>query len=416
MKTYDEYRDSGVEWIGEIPVQWSSGRLKYYFRLRSGESPGEVDRTKGSYEVFGANGSIGYTDDFNLSHETILIGRVGSSGEVRLSEPPCWVTDNCLIVVPTIDYDRKFLFHLLHLTNLPSYTTKTSQPLLTGSTIRNIETIFVPLPEQQQIVTYLDHKTSLIDDLIQKKTKKIELLKEYRTSLINQVVTKGLDPDVEMKESGVEWIGEIPVGWEVKKFKHVSEIVTGNTPSKTDGGVYFTERKDGHRWVKPTSLGEFVPVEESVERLTDLGRDQTRVIPEDSVMVCCIGNTIGRFGISGRELSTNQQINSIIPDRHRLSPWYCLFYMISFSWNLIERINSVTLPIMTKSDLLDTPLPLPQMSEQQEIVTYLDQKTTEIDQSIKNEEDKIQLLKEYRQSLISEVVTGKIDVREVLVS
>ena len=112
MKTYDEYRDSGVEWIGEIPVQWSSGRLKYYFRLRSGESPGEVDRTKGSYEVFGANGSIGYTDDFNLSHETILIGRVGSSGEVRLSEPPCWVTDNCLIVVPTIDYDRKFLFHM----------------------------------------------------------------------------------------------------------------------------------------------------------------------------------------------------------------------------------------------------------------------------------------------------------------
>jgi type I restriction enzyme S subunit len=267
-----------------------------------------------------------------------------------------------------------------------------------------------PPPEQEQIVKYLDEKTSQIDGLISVTEKKIELLKQKRTSLINEVVTKGLNPHVELKNSGVEWIGEIPKHWVVSKFKYVSEIVTGNTPSKTDGGEYYSENDDeGFLWVKPTSLN-LGYVNHSEEKLTELGKEQTRVIPKDSIMICCIGNTIGKYGMSGQELSTNQQINSVIPNQIKVKPWFYFYYIDVFTRDLLNRSNFVTLPILTKSDLENVEMILPPIEEQEKIVEYIDTHITKIDKLVSIEQRRIETLKEYRQSLISEVVTGKFKV------
>ena len=273
--------------------------------------------------------------------------------------------------------------------------------------------VLIPPPiEQEQMVKYLDEKTGEIDNLISITEKKIELLKENRTSTINRVITKGLDPNVELKDSGIEWIGEIPEHWMVSKFKYVSEIVTGNTPSKTDGQKYYTEEdENGFLWVKPSNLLGYFYVNNSDEKLTEIGKKQTRVIPKDSIMICCIGNTIGKYGMSGEELSTNQQINSVIPT-NKSTPWFCLYYVDVFTKDLLNRSNFVTLPILTKSDLENIEFILPPLPEQEEIVKYLDQITQDIDTLISIEQQRIETLKEYRQSLISEVITGKVRVCE----
>ena len=115
------------------------------------------------------------------------------------------------------------------------------------------------------------------------------------------------------KDSGVEWIGEIPSRWDKSKFKYIYGTVKGNTPSKTDEELYYTDSENGFLWVKPTSLNKGLDyVNESEEHLTEEGKNLTRVIPKNSTMICCIGNTIGKHSISGQELSTNDQINSII--------------------------------------------------------------------------------------------------------
>jgi type I restriction enzyme S subunit len=211
-----------------------------------------------------------------------------------------------------------------------------------------------------------------------------------------------------MKDSGVEWIGEIPSHWEVTKFKYHSEIVTGNTPSKTDEDIFYTTKENGFPWVKPSSLDKgFEYVNESEEYLTQLGKNYTRVIPKDSIMVCSIGNTLGKFGISGCELSTNQQINSVVCDGFTLIPRFCIFFVSVLTVDLIKWTNFVTLPIFTKSDFENTEIIIPPLTEQQQIVSYLDEHTQLIDKTISIEERRIDTLKEYRQSLISEVVTGK---------
>ena len=273
--------------------------------------------------------------------------------------------------------------------------------------------VFPPKETQTLIVSFLDTKTQKIDELIEKTEQKIKLLKEKRTSLINHCVTKGLNPDVGMKDSGVEWIGEIPSHWVVSKFKYLSDIVTGNTPSKTDEELYYTDSEDGFLWVKPTSLDKGLDyVNESEEHLTYEGRNLTRVIPKDSTMICCIGNTIGKHSISGQELSTNQQINSVIPNQEKLHPWFCLFYVNVFTRDLLKWSNFVTLPIYTKTDLEDTFFILPPYEEQTQIVEKLIHENHITESTIEKETQRIELLKEYRQSLISEVITGKIDVRD----
>jgi type I restriction enzyme S subunit len=275
-----------------------------------------------------------------------------------------------------------------------------------------IHTLYPPKDEQHQIVSFLDSKTQKIDKLIEITEQKIELLKEQRTALINQCVTKGLNPNVEMKDSGVEWIGEIPKDWDISKFKYISEIVTGNTPPKANEELHYTDSKKGFLWVKPTSLNKGLNyVNESVEHLTEEGKLATRVIPKDSTMICCIGNTIGKHSISGQELSTNQQINSVIPNQTRLHPYFCLLYANVFTRDLLKWANYVTLPIFTKSDLEDTSFLLPPLEEQTAIVETIRSENRLFDSTIEKESQRIELLKEYRQALISEVVTGKIDVR-----
>jgi type I restriction enzyme, S subunit len=442
MNSYSSYKNSGVEWIGQIPSAWKinpiglnfdiNGRIGWK-NLRSDEYVDEPNyiflstpnlKSKNiDYENVNYITKERYDEspEIKLSVGDILLVKSGSTlgivNIVRHLPKPASVNGSSVVLRKQTDnINPNYYYHLLksnYFQNIMKITQSgVGVPSVNQSDIKKIKILLPSNQEQQQISDYLDYKTSKIDTLIKTTQQKIDLLKEQRISLINTSVTKGLNPNKEMKDSGVEWIGEIPNGWDIKKFKYVSEIVTGNTPSKKNEELFYTNADDGFVWVKPSSLDNgHNYINSSEEYLTNEGRDETRVIPKDSTMICCIGNTSGKHGISGQELSTNQQINSVLPNKNILKPRFCLFYVSMFTNDLLKWINFATLPIFTKTNLEDTIFILPPLQEQKQIVDYLDKETSKIDSLINIESRRIVLLKEFRQSLVSDVVTGKVDVR-----
>jgi type I restriction enzyme S subunit len=244
---------------------------------------------------------------------------------------------------------------------------------------------YPPLKEQEQIAAFLDEKTSHIDNLLDISKRKIRLLREQKTSIINQVVTKGLNPNAKMKDSGVEWIGEIPDGWGCVKMKYMAQICNGadfkehtledgGFPVYGSGGIF--SRSSKYLYNKTSVL---------------LGRkgsvDKPKIVFEP-------------FWCSDTTYFTKIYKNVI--------PVFFYFLVQQIKFDLY--IYGSTIPSMTKSVYDEMVFPLPPLKEQEQIVAFLDEKTSIIDKSISIEERRIGLLKEYRQSLISEVITGKIKV------
>jgi len=274
---------------------------------------------------------------------------------------------------------------------------------------------FPPIEEQQLISRYLDKKTEQIDSLVKKIQKKIELLKEQRTSLINQCVTKGLDPNVEMKDSGVEWIGEIPKHWKKSKFKFVSDLYTGDSLNDSQKLKYESDNPNDIPYVSSKDIdrdyhivnynnGLRVPKEEN----------PLKISPKGSFLMVIEG------GSSGRKIVFLEQdvcfvnklcsFNSVENTKFQYYFVQCVGYQDKFKFSLSGIIGGVSI-----SKLKDFELILPPLSEQQKIVEYLDEQTGLIDNKVFIEEKRMELLKEYRQSLISSVVTGKVRVTEDMI-
>ena len=279
-------------------------------------------------------------------------------------------------------------------------------------TMENFRFSFPPLSEQKQISDYLDRKTQQIDDLIEKTGRKIELLKEQRSSLINQCVTKGLDPNVEMKDSGIEWIGEIPKGWNTKRIKHLSQVKRGSSPRPIDDPKYFDDENGEYSWVRISDVSASEKyLEKTTQKLSELGSSlSTKMTPGDIFL--SIAGTVGK------PIITN--IKCCIHDGfvwfENLNYEKELLYQIFLTGVCFQGLGKMGTQLNLNTDTVGgISIPIPPPSEQKQISDYLDKETSKIDQMVDNETKRIDLLKEYRQSLISDVVTGKIDVRDEIV-
>ena len=259
----------------------------------------------------------------------------------------------------------------------------------------------IPIPttqEQTQIANFLDRKTGQIDELIRIKEQRIELLQEQRTTLINQAVTKGLDPNVEMKPSRVEWIGEIPVHWEIGKIKHIATFVSEKSTPETGAIKISPENVES----ETGRVLDFYSSYDSVGvkfQAGDVLFNKLRVYLSKVVFAKYGGYSLGEMIV-------------IRPFLQRMGKY--LFYLM-LSSHFIEYCNAIShgvkMPRTAVDDILDAQIPMTSDQEQAQIANFLDCKTKQIDELITTEQRKIELLKEYRQSLISEIVTGKIDVR-----
>jgi type I restriction enzyme S subunit len=432
MKRYESYKDSGVEWIGEIPKHWDVGKMGYLLSNNDGGVWGEDDTNQsGTYVI--RSTEITIEGEWDLSNpmkrllsetekvkyklwknDIVITKSSGSSDHIgksvivddKVEALHCCYSN----FVQRIRFNTKCLPSLYHkilnsylVREQYKYLTQTTTGLgnLNSTTLNNVILPFIPLSEQYQIVTYLDNKTAQIDDLIKKKERKIELLKEYRTALINKVVTKGLDPDVEMKDSGVEWIGEIPKHWEVIRLKYLTSIVYGISPPDT------TYNDNGVGSILVNGPVEYSQEDFGYTRSLKWTTDPKKFCQKGSLLFCLRGSTTGRLNIAHTDISIGRGVCSI---RSKESQSYLTYSMILLRIWIQEQLSGSTFPSVTSDDVNNYFICSPPIKEQENIVLYLDEQTQKIDNSISIEERKIELLKEYRQSLISNVVTGKIKV------
>ena len=431
MDRYDSYKDSGVEWVGEIPSCWEVKKIKHHSKVNVGLviNPSIYFDDNGTVPIItGKNVQVTGIDlskvDFITEesnellkktqiHEGDLVSmRVGYPGRtctVRKSEDGI----NCCSLIITRksnSIQSKILEYQLN-SNIGKTQVELCQGGM-GQQVVNLSDwnefyVLTPhLSEQQQIVSFLDTKTSLIDSLIEKTLRKIELLKEKRTSLINEVVTKGLNPNVEMNDSGVEWIGKIPKGWRIGKLYQYSEMSNGSTPSRVKPEYW---ENGTIPWMSSGEINK-KKIRDIDGRITQEGfeNSSTKILPIGTVMMGLNGQgkTKGTVGILEIETTCNQSLCGMI-FKDDMYPMFSYYFLDSQYYHIRGLVGEGQREGISVSFLGRYPLVVPPISEQQQIVKYLDEQTELIDKTISIEEKRIELLKEYRQSLISEVVTGK---------
>jgi len=413
MKLYPAYKDSGIEWLGKIPKHWEIKKLKYLFSLSNGESA--QNERSGDYLLYGANGVIGNYEKANIFDEKIVIGRVGASGEINVAQKNSWVSDNALIVDLFTNIHFKFIFYLLKSINFPNQINKTAQPLITGAFIGNYPACIPEYAEQIAIATYLDRKTSQIDDLISKKERMVELLKEERTAIINQAVTKGLDPNVEIKDSGIDWLGKIPKHWEIKKLKYIARVNNMALSETTDENYEFN-----YIDISNVSLEEGFTLGEKFNFANAPSRAR-RIVRKGDTIVSTVRiylKAITYFGNDVNDIIVSTGFAVISPHKN-FAPKF-LYYILR-SEKFIDRVCALSVgvnyPAINSTDLSDIIIWYPDnKNEQEKIAKYLDSIVMKTNDAIKRLQTEISYLQEYRTALISEVVTGKIDVRNCFIN
>ena len=423
MNTYSSYKDSGVDWIGNIPSDWEVVRNKYLFDVTKNVVGEESDKyqllslTKRGVVLRDIESGKGKFPESFDTYQTVDKGDLifclydidETPRTIGISNYSGMITGSYKVVKCNTLTDPKFIYY----NYLSIDDVKGLRPYYTGlrkvvrtETFLNLNVRVPSLQEQQQISDYLDYKTLKIDTLIKKTQQKIELLKEQRISLINTTVTKGLNPNVEMKDSGIEWIGEIPSGWNVTKLKYTCNITYGISPPDT------TYNDKGRGEILINGPVEYSKEDFGYTRSTKWTTDPKKFTEKGSLLFCLRGST-GRMNITHDYVSIGRGVCSIISKE---SQWFMIYSMFIVRDYIQGEITGSTFPSVTKDDVDNYFICTPPQQEQQQIVDYLDKETTKIDKLVDIESKRIILLKEYRQTLISEVVTGKVDVRnEVLV-
>lgn len=402
---------SGIEWIGEIPEGWEVVPVKRLCTMQAGKNlTSEQIAPEGTYPVYGGNGIRGFFSDYNCDGQFLTVGRQGAlCGNVHKINGKVWATEHAVITTPSSYTTLDFLYYLLIGMDLNQYVSSTAaQPGLAVGTLLNLKTCYpCSTLEQTQISNYLNAKCSEIDDLLTSVRSSIEEYKKLKQTVITQAVTKGVRGEREMKDSGVEWIGEIPAEWKICPLKRLASIQTGSTPSKNSSEKFYST--NGIPWIKPNNLGFSYSIEKTAEFISLDANSNAHIMPPKTVYIGCIGSRIGNSGYSLISCSCNQQINALIFNQHMFWKygWYLTIsqepqYMLLANGNVIHIINSTTQGNIS--------CVVPALVEQKEIADYLDAKYAEIDKLIAKKEQLIKELESYKKSLIYEVVTGKREV------
>ncbi|WP_057391205.1 restriction endonuclease subunit S [Pseudomonas aeruginosa] len=416
-KPYPAYKDSGVEWLGRVPEHWGVRKLKWLASLQSGDFiTSETIEEEGTYPVYGGNGLRGYSTAFTHEGAYALVGRQGAlCGNINYAEGKFWASEHAVVVSPYVPTAVRWLGELLRAMNLGQYSISSAQP---GLAVERIIDLFLPVPpegERQIIAAHMGRETARIDALIEKKTRFIELLREKRQALITHAVTKGLDPKVKMKDSGVEWLGEVPEHWAVKRLKFIAAVQTGIAKGKDNAEKDTVEVpylrvanvQDGY-----LDLDEVATIEVST---SDLPRYLLQ--PGDVLM-----NEGGDFDKLGRGHVWHGEIEPCIHQNHVFavrphgvsSEWLNTFTSSAAAqfYFMGRSKQSTNLASISSSNLMELAVPLPSEEEQRLILDGLHRQAAQVNALVARTERSIELLKERRSALITAAVTGQIDLRE----
>lgn len=419
MKQYDSFKSSGVDWLGDIPFEWEVSKFKYATDIIMGQSPSSEHYNEdglGTPFLQGNSefGSIHPVHKLSTTQITkrsqegdILFSVRGSVGEINWSDKE-YCIGRGLCAIKSLRVDSKFVWYFLLFSKEEILSNSAGSTFVSVNTddVRNLHIILPTIHQQSQIVSYLDRKTALIDSLIEKTERKIELLKEKRTALINQAVTKGLDPNVKMKDSGVEWIGEIPEHWEVSKVKYETKLVVDGahfTPTYVDEGVPFLRVTDIQSVNVDLNRVKFIPFEEHQELIK-------RCNPSKGDLLLSKNGTIGLTKVVDWDWEFSIFVSLCLL---RFTKYYSP-HMFSYFFQsdvVTEQLNysskKSTVTNLHLDKIKELIVVKPPINEQQSLVEFLDKEVGRLELSMELSKKKMETLKEYRQALISEVVTGK---------
>ena len=430
-----EMKDSGVEWLGEIPSHWQIASLRSICDSRGGfgfpiqlqgKLEGEIPFYKVSDMNLSANETVmsmanNYIDRLDLlalkakttpSGSTVFpkIGAAIHTNKKRILGYESVIDNNMIGIwvrdtnVCTDSYLYAY-FQLMHLSQLVQ-----EGPVPTIS-VRGLLSCILPLPpfhEQRAIASYLDTETAKIDALVNKTEQLNALLREKRVALISRAVTKGLDVGVEMKESGVEWLGEIPRHWEVWKLSHAFKQISSGTTPNTNDLRYFDGKVN---WVTTSELREntIKSTKSNVTMLALRDYPTLKIYPPGTLLIAMYGATIGRLGILGIPACTNQACCAL-SSSHVIDTEFGFYALYVGRNHIIQQSFGGGQPNINQEIIRSLKLPVPPLAEQRAIASYLDAETARIDRLIATNDQLIALLREKRTALISAAVTGKISV------
>lgn len=419
MNRYETYKDSGISWLGEVPDHWEVKRLKFLARIQNGADYKHVETNDG-YPVIGSGGQFAYANSYLYDGESVLLGRKGTIDKPLYVNGKFWTVDTMYYTEILKNTYPKYLYYLTLTIDFGRYSTQTALPSMTQTALNNLVFAVPHYKEQTAIAHYLDAKLGEIDALIGKQQTLLEKLAEQRTAVITHAVTKGLNPAAPMKNSGVEWLGDVPAHWEIIKNKYILEFSKGLTITKenliNDGipcvsygeihSKYGFEVNPGKHFLKCVS-------EEYLEN-----NDHAYLKNGDFVFADTSEDVkgSGNFTYLNSNLPVFAGYHTIVarPNLRKVLPRFLAYVFDSNAHRnqIRAMVKGVKVFSITQAFLKNTFSWLPSKKEQTAIAEYLDNETAKIDRLCDTVNQTIGRLKEYRTALITQAVTGKIKVTD----
>ncbi|WP_340123964.1 restriction endonuclease subunit S [Methylobacter svalbardensis] len=437
-RAYPEYKDSGVEWLGEIPNHWQIAELKRYSFVKGGYAFSSDSFIEDGEPVIRISdikqdGSVSLKNckcvsgelankysEFSVSSGELVMAMtgatIGKAGWFRGGKPAL-VNQRVGVFKCNDRYlDYRFFWYLLSSCGYQEHIQLTAfggaQPNISDAGMVGYKTAIPAIEEQEKIANFLDHETAKINTLIEKQQQLIQLLKEKRLAVISHAVTKGLNPNAPMRDSGVEWLGEVPEHWKVISLKRLARKITDGehiSPTFTDEGMPFLSAKDIRDRTIDYEVNKYVTLEDGY-------RFRRRCNPEvDDILIVSRGATIGRVGLVERKIIFCL-LGSVIllkPKTTTVDPVFVYYLLNQYSakeqFFLASQASAQQAIYLV--DVAELLIALPSLPEQIEIRNHLEGQIKKIDNLIQVSEKAIKLIQERRTALISAAVTGKIDVR-----
>lgn len=432
FKQYPSYKNSGVEWLGDVPEHWQQKPIWSLFkRIKRTNFP--TERLLSVYRDYGVIPKDSRDDNHNRASEDLTPYQLVCANDLVINKMKAWqgsiaiselrgiVSPAYYIYQPKAEYHSKYIHFLIrsayYIQSYKNYSKgiRVNQWDLEHEAFTHIDLLLPSLEEQQKIVAFLNTETARIDTLIAKQEKLIELLEEQRKSIISHAVTKGLNPNAPMKDSGVEWLGDVPEHWMTPSSKHLLEIPITDGPHETPNFV-----DDGV---------PFISAEAISKGKIDFDKKRGYITPElnaiyskkyspkiEDIYMVKSGATTGKVAM----VETTEEFNIWSPlavfrcNKNKVLPKFLLavFNSSHFYDALVLNWSYGTQQNIGMGVLSNIEIPCPPLKEQAEIIQHLDAQNTKFDKLISTQSQLIEKLKEYRSSIISHAVTGKIDVRE----
>lgn len=434
-------KNSGIEWIGDVPTHWEFKRLKYTSTLagRIGWQglTSEEYRTEGVHLVTGTDFKEGKVDwdscvrvsearwaeaaQVQLQEGDLLITKDGTVGKVAICKDlpgKASLNSGVMVIRHKVPMSTRFLYWVLQSSVFTGWFSDVNAGASTISHLYQADFynfgFFIPptAAEQEQVAAVLDGETAKIDQAMSLLSQELETMKQLKKSLIYEAVTKGLDPSVRMKPSGVEWIGHIPEHWQIRRLKHVAELGSGTTPDS--GNIDFYEPGE-IPWIQSGDLyrtDQVLATEKLVTRKALSNVPTLSVYRAPFVVVAMYGASIGNTSLSLIDACLNQACCQVSPRNDHDSTFF--FYAIRASQDeLASKAQGGTQPNISQLIIKNHPIPIPPASEQQVIAADLNEQLARLTESISLKQEQLELLQDQRKSVIFEYVTGKRRVSEV---